>query len=154
MSWELDAAPLGHPNMLGRLFLGDPERRSEGWEDGAYQIVAMLRNESGKHPDDPRYEEVIERLLELSDEFRTMWNSYEVRRFVSPTWTVKHPVIGTIRTHVFHFTDRVDPTLTLCVLRLADEQSRERITRLLAETASEQPRPERGVCDARTSAKR
>jgi transcriptional regulator with XRE-family HTH domain len=144
INWDLDEAPLGHPNVLARVFLGDPKMRTDDWEAGAYQIVALLRNESGKHPDNPRYEQVINRLLETSDEFRRMWGHYEVRSSLSPTWSIRLPDVGVIRTRVFYFTWQANPLLTLSVAQPADEESRERITRLLAAHAG----PEGGSSDA------
>jgi len=50
----------------------------------------------GEHIDDPRWQELLERLLSESDEFRAMWQRYEIRAIDNHVKRFYHPEVGII----------------------------------------------------------
>jgi len=59
-------------------------------------MVALFRTQMGEHIDDPRWQELLERLLSESDEFRAMWQRYEIRAIDNHVKRFYHPEVGII----------------------------------------------------------
>jgi transcriptional regulator with XRE-family HTH domain len=84
------------PNQARYVFL-DPRARLFflDWPEVAGDIAAMLRLESGRSPGDSRLAALIQELLDSSAEFRSRWETGDVR--LSQGGTHKrflHPVVG------------------------------------------------------------
>ena len=63
--------------------------------DGALAVaVALLRTETGRHPDDPDLTALIGELATHSEAFRTRWAAHDVRIHRGGTKTFHHPVVG------------------------------------------------------------
>jgi transcriptional regulator with XRE-family HTH domain len=93
-----DAAS-SHCNQARYVFL-DPraKRFHPDWQSVASDFAAMLRLESGRSPADRQLMELIDELLEASPEFRSRWQSGDVR--LSQAGTEKrfcHPIVGELR---------------------------------------------------------
>jgi hypothetical protein len=74
------------------------ERFHHDWELVASDFAAMLRLESARSPGDGQVEQLVAELLEASPEFRTRWESGDVR--LSQSGTEKrycHPIVGDLR---------------------------------------------------------
>jgi MmyB-like transcription regulator ligand binding domain len=86
------------PNQGRYVFLDPRARRfhlDPDWDAVASDFAAMLRLESGRSPEDRQLAALIEELLDASADFRSRWESGDVR--VSQAGTHKrflHPVVG------------------------------------------------------------
>jgi transcriptional regulator with XRE-family HTH domain len=88
----------GRPNAARFLFLNEPRARDlfPEWDRITADVVAMLRIEAGRHPDDPDLTELIGQLATRSTEFRTRWATNDVRAHRAGTKTFRHPLIGEV----------------------------------------------------------
>ncbi|MEU8171653.1 helix-turn-helix transcriptional regulator [Microbispora hainanensis] len=64
------------------------------WEEGARASVAMLRAEAGREPHDRALRELVGELSTLSQDFRTMWASHDVRIRLEGDKRLDHPEAG------------------------------------------------------------
>ncbi|GAA1776650.1 helix-turn-helix transcriptional regulator [Streptomonospora arabica] len=88
----------GRPNFARFHFL-DPAAADffVDWEAGARITVALLRAETGRHPDDPSLRQLVGELSTLSGEFRTMWATHDVRIRHDGAKRLNHPEVGTLK---------------------------------------------------------
>ncbi|MFD8545169.1 helix-turn-helix transcriptional regulator [Streptomyces sp. NPDC059649] len=104
------------PNLVRWVFL-EPAAREVlvDWEPEARALLARLRTLSTRHPDDPRYTDLIDELHHQSPEARTWWPHYELQPRHSGHKRLRHPQRGT--THyaytAFHLADQPEHTLVL-----------------------------------------
>jgi len=110
------ALPPQDRNMLWWTFT-NPAARSVlvDWEPEALAQLARFRAAADKHPDDPSFTALIERLRNASPEFRASWQRHEVAPLASGTKRLRHPVLG-------------EMTLTHVVLTLADDPEQKLVT--------------------------
>lgn len=89
--------PLRPANSARFMFL-NPEARSffPAWEQGANDIVAVLRGYAGRQPHDRSLSELIGELATRSEEFRTRWAAHNVRFHRTGLKRVHHPVVGSL----------------------------------------------------------
>ncbi|SNS73949.1 Transcriptional regulator, contains XRE-family HTH domain [Streptosporangium subroseum] len=87
-------------NSLPRFFFLDPNSRTLylDWEHVATDVTAMLHFALGRHPDEPRINELIGELLENED-FRRIWASQHVYERASGTISFHHPIVGDFSTN-------------------------------------------------------
>jgi transcriptional regulator with XRE-family HTH domain len=64
------------------------------WERVATDLVAHLRSEAGRHPNDRGLSDLVGELSTRSDEFRTRWAAHNVRFHRTGTKRIHHPVVG------------------------------------------------------------
>jgi transcriptional regulator with XRE-family HTH domain len=64
------------------------------WEEGARATVAVLRAEAGRNPHDRALRELVGELSTLSQDFRTMWASHDVRIRHEGVKRLNHPEAG------------------------------------------------------------
>ncbi|MEV6825009.1 hypothetical protein [Amycolatopsis sp. NPDC051102] len=64
------------------------------WDRIADDSVAILRIESGRHPDDPALVALIGRLATRSQAFRTRWAAHDVKTHRAGTKVFRQPLIG------------------------------------------------------------
>ncbi len=85
----------GRANFARYHFL-DPASRDffVDWEDGAAMTVALLRAEAGREPYDQALRELIGELATLSEDFRALWASHDVRIDHSGVKRMHHPQVG------------------------------------------------------------
>ncbi|SIO88563.1 Putative DNA-binding protein [Nocardiopsis sp. JB363] len=85
----------GRANFARYHFL-DPTSRDffVDWRAGATMTVALLRAEAGREPHDQALRELIGELSTLSDDFRTLWASHDVRIHHGGTKRLHHPQVG------------------------------------------------------------
>jgi transcriptional regulator with XRE-family HTH domain len=99
--------------------LMNPQARERivGWEDDARDTVATTRALSARYPHDQRIRELITRLNEESEQFRTWWPNHEVRGQRSRTRRFRLNGHGTrtMRLLVAHPVDAVNVTVTFHV---------------------------------------
>ena len=94
--------PAGRRNMLWMMFT-DPDNRARmvRWESAARAVLSQFRIAAGRHPDDPRFTELVAALTESSPQFRHWWEEYPVRYFRPATIAVKHSEAGLIQLEMF-----------------------------------------------------
>ncbi|WP_019607352.1 helix-turn-helix transcriptional regulator [Nocardiopsis sp. CNS-639] len=85
----------GRANFARYHFL-DPASRDffVDWQEGAAMTVALLRAEAGREPHDRGLRELIGELSTLSDDFRTLWASHDVRIHHHGAKRLHHPQVG------------------------------------------------------------
>jgi transcriptional regulator with XRE-family HTH domain len=83
------------PNSARYFFLdpGAPEFYTE-WERQAQDIVALLRSECGRNPNDKALRALIGELSTCSEPFRTWWATHNVRFHRTGVKRLHHPVVG------------------------------------------------------------
>lgn len=64
------------------------------WEGGAAATAALLRAEAGREPNDKALHDLIGELSTLSEEFRTLWATHNIRFTHEGIKRLKHPVVG------------------------------------------------------------
>jgi transcriptional regulator with XRE-family HTH domain len=95
----LDAPPQGGtrpaPNFARYTFL-DPRaiERYPDWPHTAGDIVALLRAEAGRSPEDRQLNELVGELSTRSNQFSSLWASHNVRWHTTGTKKIHHTVAG------------------------------------------------------------
>ncbi|SDS46892.1 helix-turn-helix transcriptional regulator [Microlunatus soli] len=129
----LIAADPHRRNTVWDLFVGDRGRGGAiiDGDERASQVVAAFRYRYGHHIDDPAWRGLIDRLCRASPPFARLWATKDVARPGLCNKVHSVPGVGTVtlRPTGMELTDR--PGLRLVVYTPADDQSRERLDRLL-----------------------
>jgi transcriptional regulator with XRE-family HTH domain len=91
-------APDASMNTARFLFLHEGRARQfwPQWNDMADDVVAILRAEAGRHPNDPALVELIGHLSTRSEEFRIRWATNNVRAHRAGVKVFRHPWVGEI----------------------------------------------------------
>jgi transcriptional regulator with XRE-family HTH domain len=85
-------------NMPRMFFLSDSAREMHPeWEAVAKELVANLRAETGKYPDDPRLAQLIGELSMHSAEFRKLWAGHGVKEKAHGIKIMLNPIVGELR---------------------------------------------------------
>ena len=117
-SWPLTAAMIHDPyceviavnSLMSRLvpayqvgrnsieaMLVDPalrELHGEEWNGLASRSVALLRMTTIARADDARFQQLLERLTRISEQFREQWNRKDVHLAAEGVHQVTHPTLG------------------------------------------------------------
>jgi transcriptional regulator with XRE-family HTH domain len=130
---DFGALPPGERNLVRLMFLDDAFRSLYAdWAHAARDAVAILRMESGTHPDDPDLIALVGELSIRDPDFRTWWSSHPVHGRGSVTRTFNHPVVGRVTLHVHQLSVGTHPDLLLAAYTApADGPDREALRSLL-----------------------
>lgn len=79
------------------------------WEHEASALLARLRSAAARHPDDPCFTELIERLRSASPEVRAWWPRREVAQIGSGLKRLRHPELGELTMRHVVLTAADDP---------------------------------------------
>ncbi|MEY9872091.1 transcriptional regulator with XRE-family HTH domain [Streptacidiphilus sp. MAP12-33] len=92
---DFAALPPEQRNMAWLVFM-DPASHElyDDWEGKARDVVAGLRMDAGRTPDDPRLAALIGELSVKSPEFRQWWAAHDVRGTGPCAKELHHPVVG------------------------------------------------------------
>lgn len=112
-------------NMLVWMFTPAARDAFVEWESEAAAQLARFRGAAARHPGDPRFTELIERLHATSAEVREWWPRQEVAQLGSGRKRLRHPSLGEIE-------------LRHVVLQVADEPEQKLVT--FAPAAADEPR--------------
>ena len=94
---ELASTPARDRNFVRWVFLGaTPKELFDDWPTAAAEMSAVLRVDSGLHPDDRALHELVGLLANRSPEFRALWHEHRVRECAFDRVQVHHPVAGTL----------------------------------------------------------
>ena len=92
-------APPHHRNLLWRSFTHPDLKSHQNWHSVAKSLVSQFRADSARYPGDPSFAELIEDLMETSEEFRTLWKLHDVKSVREGVKQMDHPQHGRL---VFH----------------------------------------------------
>jgi transcriptional regulator with XRE-family HTH domain len=118
-------------NTLWMIFTTEPVRRTHDWEAEAQGAVARCRFESGNYPDEPRFRELVDGLSEISDEFRLMWNSGQVRPCSERVISIERPGDGDLNLIKFQMRALDQSRHMLTLFQPADPQTAQHLQDLM-----------------------
>lgn len=90
-------AQLARPGTsAARAFFLDPRARSQhlSWDSVAADLVAQLRLEAGRHPDDAKLASLVGELSMGSEPFARLWARGDVRTKTDGLTRLAHPLVG------------------------------------------------------------
>ena len=92
---DFGALPAAERN-IARVVFGDPamRRRYADWLGKAGDVVAYLRLDLGRHPEDPKLAQLVRELSAASPEFRGLWADHRVGDKTRGAYRFTHPVAG------------------------------------------------------------
>ncbi|MFD3589475.1 helix-turn-helix transcriptional regulator [Streptomyces sp. NPDC058683] len=113
---DFDALPHRQRN-FARYFLLDPAARElyTNWCEVAEVVVANMRLEAGRHPDDALLNELIGEACVKVPEFSSWWANHRVAQCAHSTQRFHHPVVGELTLHHETLTFPADPDQTVRV---------------------------------------
>ena len=134
---EVFADPARPANNARFVFL-DPRSRElyPDWEQGANDIVAILRSYAGRNPGDRGLMELIGELSTQSEAFRTKWANHNVRFHRTGAKRMRHPVVGDLELAYEAMELPADPGLTMFAYTAEPGSATEERLRLLASWAA------------------
>ncbi|MEV5241064.1 helix-turn-helix transcriptional regulator [Streptomyces cinnamoneus] len=94
---DFSALPAHRCNLAWQIFL-EPAARElyVEWENKAADIVALLRLDAGRYPDDPKLAALVGELSVKSPEFRALWAAHNVQDKGFGVKRLQHPVVGAL----------------------------------------------------------
>lgn len=132
------------PANPARFVFLDP-RASEffvDWEAAAHDMVALLRAEAGRNPDDRALSDMIDELSTRSAEFRVRWAAHDVLFHRSGVRRFHHPLVGDITLAYEDLELPADPGQTILVFTAEpNSASRDALDRLASWVSTHDPTP-------------
>ncbi|MCM3702264.1 helix-turn-helix transcriptional regulator [Paenibacillus macerans] len=98
-------------NMLWRVFaVEESKSRIVNWEQVAPAMVAHFRSRFALYMNDSWYQELVDKLCDRSEEFRTLWEQHDVSGTLEGEQIIRLPESGllTFRYHTFTISERSD----------------------------------------------
>jgi transcriptional regulator with XRE-family HTH domain len=110
------AVPESDRNLLWLLFT-DPYLRDllPDWEVTIKYNVAAFRAEAGARLAHPPFSSLVERLLDASQLFRTVWEGHPIAMLTSRERVFRHPVVGDIHVEQHSLTPSDNPDVHLVI---------------------------------------
>jgi transcriptional regulator with XRE-family HTH domain len=143
---SFDFASSGERN-VARLFFLDPAARElhPEWDQVAVEVVANLRAEAGRHPDDPELARLVGELSVRSEPFRRLWARHAVREKAHGRKRIRNPIVGDLDLHYETLRLPDDPDQALVTYTAEAGSDTENALRLLASWVADAApaRPER-----------
>jgi transcriptional regulator with XRE-family HTH domain len=130
---DFGALPPRQRNLARLVFLDEGIRsRYADWRIKASDIVAYLRLDAGRHPDDPQAAALIDELSAASPLFREAWAEHRLKDKTHGGYVYLHPVVG--RLDLGYETLRLpdDPDQALIMHTVEDGSPSQTALRLLA----------------------
>ncbi|MCX4749971.1 helix-turn-helix transcriptional regulator [Kitasatospora sp. NBC_01287] len=129
-------------NLAWQLFR-DPASRElfVDWDGKAADVVASLRLEAGRYPDDPRLCALVGELSVKSEDFRRLWAIYNVHDKGHGSKELHHPVVGRLLLRYETLALPADPDQVLLTYHAEPGSASAESLRLLASwwASSEEP---------------
>ena len=125
------ALPEPDRNMVWWMFT-DPAAREVfvEWERESAAVLARFRSAAGRHPADPGFADLIDRLHEASDEVRQWWPRHAVAPIGGGTKRLRHKQLGELTLRHVVLTVAEDPEQKLVTFS-ADDADLARIAALI-----------------------
>ncbi|WP_199191167.1 helix-turn-helix domain-containing protein [Amycolatopsis sp. CA-126428] len=109
------------------------------WDEVCRDVVANLRAESGKHPDDPHFHRLAGELSLASERFRELWAEHAVQEKARGWKLIMNPVVGELRLRYETLRLPDDPDQGLVIYHAEPGSASERALGLLASWIAEAP---------------
>jgi transcriptional regulator with XRE-family HTH domain len=107
----------GQPCLLSYVFLADAARVFiADWENRARRLVAELRADTGRRPDDPALRALIDRLRTASPDFTAFWSDHAVLAREGGARAFNHPQDGALNYEQVTLTPSGRPDYKLVML--------------------------------------
>ncbi|WP_410660845.1 helix-turn-helix domain-containing protein [Amycolatopsis sp. lyj-112] len=133
LSFDFTGCAPGERNIPKMFFLDERARDLHPeWETVAKEVVANLRAESGKYPDDPYLAQLVGELSLGSEEFRKLWAKHTVREKAHAWKVMINPIVGELRLRYETLRLPDDPDQALVIYTPEPGSDSERALRLLA----------------------
>jgi len=131
-------ASAGHPQNLLWTHFTDPLARKvyPDWEQSARLMIAVLRTESARFPEDPWFGEMIEKLQQESAFFRQWWSRYDVPDDLNGRKEMHHPILGHLEFDTVTLLAPAHPDLKI-ILYISSPSTHSKIVYHLAAPTSE-----------------
>lgn len=116
-----------------------PEARTSylEWDHLADDVVAHLRLDAGRHPDDPLLASLVGELSIASPRFRELWARHDVRQKSSGLTRLAHPVVGELALSYSAMALTAEPEqLVIAYTAARGSVTEERLSLLMSWTAS------------------
>ncbi|MGM1058907.1 helix-turn-helix transcriptional regulator [Saccharothrix sp. Mg75] len=115
-----------------------PEARAfyRDWPTVAADMVAFLRLDAGRNPDDARLAALVGELSVKDETFRTLWAQHKVREKTHGTKLIAHPVVGDLDLDYESLRPAGDEDFTLAVYTARAGSPTEERLKLLASWAA------------------
>lgn len=98
-------------------FFTDPAYRGRHrhWDEMAPDLVAEFRRDAARHPDDPGFGRLVDRLCQVSADFSELWARHDVVSRPQRLKAIDHPWLGPLQFEhsVLHMPDRPGVRLIL-----------------------------------------
>jgi transcriptional regulator with XRE-family HTH domain len=101
------------------------------WDRAANEVVAILRTESGRNPQDPAISSLVRELSTHSEDFRTRWAAHRVRHHYTGFKYFHHSIVGDLALMFEVMELAADPGLSLLILSAEPGSAAEGSLRLL-----------------------
>ncbi len=126
-------------NLARYLFL-DPRSRDfyVGWEAVARDMVAAMRIEARRNPQDRGLQDLVGELSTRSEEFATWWAAHNVKIHTTATKTLHHPVVGELELTGEALLLPGDPGLILITYTVEPNSASEQALNFLANWSAKQ----------------
>ncbi len=91
----MGSVPRAERNAL-MLYFSDPNRRRwwTEWEEHAPRLVSQFRTVMARHVSDPAYQQLLDRIRQVSPVFDQLWQQHEVGVYGTAPKHFRHPVVG------------------------------------------------------------
>jgi transcriptional regulator with XRE-family HTH domain len=130
---DFDALPHRERNMLRFMFLDGAARELyRDWDTCAAEMVATLRMDAGRNPDDRLLNELVGELAIKSPEFRSWWADHNVREKTHGVKHYHHPLVGDMTLAYENLTFPGENCQTICLYTVEPNSPSEVALQLLA----------------------
>ncbi|MCW2869916.1 helix-turn-helix transcriptional regulator [Actinacidiphila oryziradicis] len=130
---DFDAVPHRERNLVRFMFLDETARELyREWETYAAEMVATLRMDAGRHPDDRLLNELVGELAIKSPEFRSWWADHNVRDKSHGVKLYHHPLVGDMTLAYETVIFPGDDDQMMCVYTVEPDSPSEAALQLLA----------------------
>ncbi len=112
----IETLPVEERNLVWILFANESARRLKGeWESEARHTLSQFRAETVPLREDPAVAGLVERLLEVSTEFREWWPRHDVTGFKAHRRVFHHPVAGRLEFQTQQLVSAGEPDVRIVV---------------------------------------
>jgi hypothetical protein len=130
---DFEALPHRERNLLRFMFLDEAAQELyREWERYAAEMVAALRMEAGRYPDDRLLNELVGELTIKSPEFRSWWADHNVREKTHGVKLYHHPLVGDMTLAYENVTFPGEEGQTMCVYTVEPDSPSAAALQLLA----------------------
>lgn len=134
---DFGALPPADRNLAKLVFTDENIMRLyRDWQHKADDVVAYLRLDAGRHPDDPQLTRLVSDLSVASPTFRRIWTEHPVRDKTHGAYWFRHPVVGDLELAYETLRLPDDPDQALITYTVADGTPSHNALRLLAQTSA------------------